>query len=403
MKHPYTISAKTRTYKGKKIKFFQYSINESSGLPSFICQEHHRKTIKARNKTEAQALIIDLIKNLEEEFGNQDSKETFAHYTRNYMIDGKCKYQSYKNSEGSSLAASYMKEYRALYVNHVESDHILCSKKIASINRGDLLRYRERLVEKIGVTATSRKALKIVKQNLKYAAMMGDIPYDPSAGMSDIKDAVKVRGILTMDEIRDIFPTGGLGPWKDDQDYLAFFIAYSCGLRKGEVLGLRWKNVDLDKEIIFIEEALVDIEHRLGDPKKGKKRWCPLPGRTVLLLKNWKSKTKFRDNDSYVFCFQRRYRDCLAGTHFSGSWWRTRFSSAMKKANIDCKSRNIVPHSLRHSVNTHLQDKGYSKEKIRETLGWSSISVQSIYTHGDMMDHSEQAILLDSILSKQSE
>ena len=89
--------------------------------------------------------------------------------------------------------------------------------------------------------------------------------------MFDIKEKSQERGILTMEEIRKIFPLNGIGPWKDDQNYLAFYLTYSsCGLRKGETLELRWKNVDLAKKVIFIKEALIDIEHKMGNPQKGK-------------------------------------------------------------------------------------------------------------------------------------
>ena len=60
----------------------------------------------------------------------------------------------------------------------------------------------------------------------------------------------------------------------------------------------------------------------------------------------------------------------------------------MAKAGIDYKERNVTPHSLRHSLNTHLLGRGCDPFKIREYLGWSN-NVQSMvltpvqrgYTH----------------------
>jgi len=398
MKRPYTIKERKWELNGKKKASYLYTLNESSGLPSHICQKHQRKTIHAKNRNEANMKVLELIREIEKSLGTSESQDSFGHYTSNYMVNGLCHYQSYVRSEGRDLSPSYMKEYRSIFERYVQSDEILSSLQIAGINRGDLIRYRERLVNRIGVCSTGRKAFKTVKQNLKYAAMMGDIPHDPSAGMADIKDKPQERGILTMDEIRKIFPQDGLGPWKDDQDYLAFYLAYSCGLRKGETLGIRWKNVDLVKKVIFIQEALIDIEHKMGDPKKGKKRWCPLPKSTTEKLKAWKDKSRCSSPEDFVFCYQKRYRGNFTGEHFSGSWWRSRFKGAMNRAGIKWEDRNIVPHSLRHSLNTHLQDRGYSRDKIRDTLGWSSLDVQMIYTHSDMMDHSGQADIIEKIL-----
>ncbi|MDC7218659.1 MAG: site-specific integrase [Spirochaetales bacterium] len=401
MKQPFTVWEKTRTYNGKKIKYFQYSISEASGLPESVYKKHQRKTVKARNKSEATQKTFDLINELKNNSSSQAISGSFEDYTKNYMISGKCHYQSFVRSEGKVLNETYMNEYRKIYENHVISDLILSGTLMKEISHGDLLRYRERLVHKLGVCSTARKAFKIVKQNISYAARMGDIPYDPGAGMGDIKDKPKEKGVFSMDEIRVLFPQEGIGEWQTKQAFLAFLLVYSCGLRKGELLGLRWGSVLFDRSAILIVEAVNDKEHTIGDPKKGKRRGCPVPSFTMNKLKEWKKETKFPEPDNFVFCYQKRFRGKLGGSHFSGTWWSKNFRWPLERLNIDYASRNITPHSLRHTANTQLLDKGYSRDKIRETLGWSSSGVQDIYTHGDAMDHSGQADLIDSILSQE--
>ena len=398
MKYPFIIYPEQRMYKGKKVTFFRYSISESSGLSAEVCAKHQRKTIKAKTKSDARQKVYTLIQDLLNEYQTTGSASTFGEYTKNWMAPGKCHYERMVMSEGRSLGPGYMKEYRSIYEKHIATDELICGKIMREITRGDLIRLRERLAEKLGIKSTARKAFKIVKQNMKYATTMGHIPFDPALGMADIKDPTKERGIFTIDEIPKIFPPGEAGPWKDAQDRLAFLLAYSCGLRKGEVLGLRWKNVRVELRAIKVDEALIDVAHTLGDPKKGKRRWCPIPGSTLQQLLAWRYKSQFPDKEHYVFCYQKKHRENPAGKHFSGGWWRSRFAHAMKKAGIDTENRGIVPHSLRHSLNTHLQDKGYSREKLRDTLGWSNEDVQAIYTHSDMMDHSGQADIVDSII-----
>ena len=48
---------------------------------------------------------------------------------------------------------------------------------------------------------------------------------------------------------------------------------------------------------------------------------------------------------------------------------------------IDRKVRGIVPHSLRHSLNSHLRAQGVPDFLIRESLGWNSEQVQGNYSH----------------------
>ena len=75
-----------------------------------------------------------------------------------------------------------------------------------------------------------------------------------------------------------------------------------------------------------------------------------------------------------VFC----YAD---GTRLGNTWWRKRFVSAMEKADIDRVSRNLKPHSFRHSLNTILRDAGKDSAKIRAALGWRQEQTQDGYTH----------------------
>ena len=104
MKQPYTVHERKWVTNGKKKSSFQYSINESSGLPGYICKDHQRRSIRARNKTEATMLILELIKELENEISDSSSKDTFGNYTRNYMIDGNSLFRGYIQLEERCLA-----------------------------------------------------------------------------------------------------------------------------------------------------------------------------------------------------------------------------------------------------------------------------------------------------------
>ena len=85
------------------------------------------------------------------------------------------------------------------------------------------------------------------------------------------------------------------------------------------------------------------------------------------------SKSKPED---FVFC----YAD---GTRLGKNWWQGRFYNAMEKADIDRVSRNLKPHSFRHSLNTILRDAGKDPAKIRAALGWRQERTQDGYTHFD--------------------
>ena len=156
MKRPFTVYERKWITNGKKKSSFQYSINVSSDLPSYICEDHQRKAISARSKTEATMKVMDLIKQLQDDLHNASAKHSFGNYTKDYMVDGKCHYQRYVQSEDRELAPSYMKEYRKLYTEYIATDLQLCNKKIADLTRADLIRYRERIVQKLGRRAVPK-------------------------------------------------------------------------------------------------------------------------------------------------------------------------------------------------------------------------------------------------------
>lgn len=69
----------------------------------------------------------------------------------------------------------------------------------------------------------------------------------------------------------------------------------------------------------------------------------------------------------------------------------------MDNAGIDYKSRNLKPHSFRHTINTILRDEGLDTAKIRETLGWTQESTQENYTHWQIEHLREQANIIENL------
>lgn len=131
---------------------------------------------------------------------------------------------------------------------------------------------------------------------------------------------------------------------------------YSSGLRRGELINLRIKDIDYDKHIVFIRGG------------KGKKdRTSILADNAILVLKK------------YIHLYHPNY------WLFEG-FGRKRYSptsivSILKKASIKSKLNKIVrPHMLRHSFATHLLEQGVDLRYIQNMLGHSSSKTTEIYT-----------------------
>ncbi|MHB1044259.1 MAG: site-specific integrase [Eubacteriales bacterium] len=98
------------------------------------------------------------------------------------------------------------------------------------------------------------------------------------------------------------------------QDYAAVYADLHTGLRRGELLGLRWKDVDIARKVAQVQQILEytkDRGHFFGPPKtKAGRRSVPLPAGVVALLKDIKKKQaanrlkygqRYKDFD-LIFC-----------------------------------------------------------------------------------------------------
>lgn len=84
-------------------------------------------------------------------------------------------------------------------------------------------------------------------------------------------------------------------------------------MRRGEILGLKWKYVDVENEAILIEEAWKGKDE-YGKPKWNKERVTPIPHRLIELLNELKEHSIRLAADDFVFCYDD-------GRMLGGTWW----------------------------------------------------------------------------------
>ena len=124
----------------------------------------------------------------------------------------------------------------------------------------------------------------------------------------------------------------------------------------------------------------------------GGERSSPLPDSLITALMLVRGFRRKAYADDLVF----RYPD---GSRFGGTWWQKHFRYAMKACGIDYESRNLKPHSFRHTLNTLLRERSYDADKIRASMGWSNSDVQDGYTHWHAGSFEEQRKIVDTIFN----
>jgi integrase len=130
-------------------------------------------------------------------------------------------------------------------------------------------------------------------------------------------------------------------------------IALFTGMRKGEILNLRWSDIDLSGGNILVQES-----------KGGEPRQIPMND----LLKKMFIEMRSRTSGNHIFlnCHGEPYRDI-----------RSAFSKSLKRAGIS----DFTFHGLRHTFASHLIMTGADLVTVKELLGHKSIQMTMRYAH----------------------
>ncbi len=133
---------------------------------------------------------------------------------------------------------------------------------------------------------------------------------------------------------------------------------YSCGLRRSELLNLKFSDIDSKRNIVLLKNA------------KGKKdRIAPLSPKILAMLRTYYKEYKPKN---WLFEGQKQ------GEQYSEKSLQSVLKQALQKVGI---TKPVTLHWLRHSYATHLLESGTDLRYIQELLGHSSSKTTEIYTH----------------------
>jgi integrase len=200
--------------------------------------------------------------------------------------------------------------------------------------------------------------------------------------VADLADPPRVRRRSAMkawdaDQLRQ-FLTEIEGHWLAT----AFHVAAHTGMRRGEVLGLQWRDVDFEAARLSVHQAVTNVayEKRLGDVKtETGRRMVDLDDRTVAVLRAWRQRqieeqilTGRRSGDD-GFVFAKPDGEPIHPDYFSQVFERHVAASTLPRIRL---------HDLRHTHATILLKAGVPVKVVSERLGHSSPAfTMSVYQH----------------------
>ena len=150
--------------------------------------------------------------------------------------------------------------------------------------------------------------------------------------------------------------------FSDDRARRVFLTFVLTGLRRSELVGLRWRHVNLVEGTLRVEESKSEEGERL----------IALPRTLVDELAAQYVSSPYRSDDDFVFAHPER------GTRLDADWFRLAFRSALDAAGI---TGRIRLHDLRHAALTNLAATGASPLAVMGTAGHRSMATTRQYVH----------------------
>ena len=187
---------------------------------------------------------------------------------------------------------------------------------------------------------------------------------------------------------------------KDHAFYIPVLLAVTTGMRRGEVLGLRWCDVDLDRATLSVTQTLEKTRDgglRFKQPKtKKSRRTITLPSMTVDALR------KHRANQAELYLgigvgWNEQGLVCtkLAGEPINPNTLTSGFANFVKRLDIP----KVRFHDLRHTHATQLLKEGIHPKVVQERLGHATIAVTlGLYSHVMPGMQEDAALRVDTAL-----
>ena len=229
--------------------------------------------------------------------------------------------------------------------------------KVQPENILDYLSSRMQLSER-----SQSRMLSALRSFFNWMLVEGYMNENPCDKVDMPKLGIYLPSVLSVEEVASIIDSVGRMDWIGLRDKAILEVLYGCGLRVSEAVSLRISGLYLDEGFIRI----------VG--KGNKERLVPLGEMACNAIRAYLDvRPQPADSDSDDILFLNRF-----GKSFS----RVSMFKLVKKQTLQAGvTKDISPHTFRHSFATHLVENGADLRVVQEMLGHESITTTEIYTH----------------------
>jgi integrase len=271
-------------------------------------------------------------------------------------------------------------------------------RKLREMTPGDIRRLFRRMAERGLKDRSIQYVHTTLRKSLKAAVVDRLINHNPTDGVKPLKTptgAARESKALSPSQVKALLDAAS-----ESRFEALYVVAIHTGLRRGELLGLRWTDADLDAGTVTVRRSL-DVDGAFKTPKnQAARRTLKLTLRALDALKAHRARqyterlragSRWQDHDLV-------FPNTVGKPMNAGNLYRREFQPLLEKAGL--ANEGFTIHSLRHTFATTLADKGVHPSTAQKMLGHSDIRMTlAIYTHATDGMHDAATTALEEAFS----
>lgn len=323
-----------------------------------------------KTKKAAEAAMVETLNELNKGTYVEPSKLKYKDFLNDYLNDKRTK-----------VKARTLETYTGLVNNHI----------IPYLGENELSKLTPRMIQDLYNTLfeTGRladeniqKVHTIINESLNKAVSWDMLAKNPAAVVERPRARKKEMLFWDDNEVQTF-----LNSAQADRYFHAFLLALTTGMRQGEILGLRWKDVDFENRTISIQQTL---QHdgktfQTGTKTESGNRSIGVDKVTLAALKKLLARCREERIAAGTLYQDFGLVICTSvGTPVSPRNLNRTFYNLVGKAGV----KQIRFHDLRHTHVVYLLKMRENNKRIAERLGWASVKMIDKYAH--IVPHMQQ-------------
>lgn len=347
----------------KRGTFWEYTVDLGNDP---ITNKRKRKSKSGfKTKKECEAAMNELINQVNSKDYFEPEKVIFKSYATDWLNESKL-----------SLREKTVERYTIIINKHIIPS--LGNIEISKIKESHITDLYNKCLNNNCSLTTLKLYHSLLKRIFDKAVKYRIIKYNPISLLEKPKAREKEFNTWTVNQT-NLF----LDRVKNTSLYIVTLLAITTGMRRGELCGLRWENIDLDKGEVYIKEQLqeIDGELKVCPPKtQSSRRRITLLEYTIPILREYKkSKEDYLKSHNlkcdYVLCTYK-------GEPCNPNLITKKFTSYGKKIMQELGLPVLRFHDLRHTHATQLLLINTHPKVVAERLGHSTTAMTlEIYSH----------------------